>query len=248
MIYAGRARVRTVGEAAPVNENARLEMGKLLAAGLADNDAQSARETYCQTVTRAFKVSGEMFDLAGHALHDENAQALALVARIGAALGQGACDLLTANNPYAAAALIRQLVEVEYLLWTFADDITDASAWLHASRSERMQRFSPRVMRKRSQGRFRDREYQTHCERGGHPDPDGRVLLDGLREFDVTRSMWADLGHHLERAWGLFMAASATSKYLGDYLSGGEAVETERRRWHERDKLAERLPAPPWAT
>lgn len=40
--------------------------------------------------------------------------------------------MLEAENWYAAAALSRQLVEVEYLVWLFGTDPTEAEAWLSA--------------------------------------------------------------------------------------------------------------------
>jgi phage/plasmid primase-like uncharacterized protein len=45
---------------------------------------------------------------------------VATVAQISGELGAGAVALLEAGNNYAAAALIRQLVEVEYLASAFA--------------------------------------------------------------------------------------------------------------------------------
>jgi hypothetical protein len=239
-----RAKLRSMAE------SATLELNELVT-HLADDDAQAARASYCRVVVRGLNGSGVNLCLAGSVFDDESAQALGLVARIGAALGRGAGELLSAGNPYAAAALTRQLVEVEYLFWTFADDIADAPAWLHATREERQRCFSPAAMRKRSKGRFRAKEYQTHCERGGHPDPNARMLLDvspcAPPLFDATRAMWVDLGHHLERAWSLYVAASGVAGYVGDFIADSATVEAERRGWHERDPLARRFPIPPEA-
>jgi hypothetical protein len=46
---------------------------------------------------------------------------LATVLQIAGELVTGAVTLLEENNRYAAAALLRQLVEVEYLAWAFAE-------------------------------------------------------------------------------------------------------------------------------
>lgn len=45
-----------------------------------------------------------------------------LVGQTGGELAPGAIKLLHAENLYASAALIRQVVEVEYLASIFADD------------------------------------------------------------------------------------------------------------------------------
>ena len=95
-----------------------------------------------------------------------------------AATTSGTCMLLDAGNAYAAAALARQFVEIEYLLWTFADDPQDMTGWLHASRSQLGKRFQPATMRERSNGAFRAaEEHRSHCEHGGHPNPSAWFLV-----------------------------------------------------------------------
>jgi hypothetical protein len=53
---------------------------------------------------------------------------------------------------------------------------------------------------------------------------------------------WADLGQHLERAWGLLMDGSQVVGY-GDAIPASlvEQVERMRRAWHVRDRAADRL-------
>lgn len=95
-----------------------------------------------------------------------------------ASLVAGATSLLAAGNSYAASALNRQLVEVEYLAWTFGEDEEEARSWLRSNKQERLQRWHPRHRRERSAGRFRGSDYDEHCEYGSHPTPDGcRTLL-----------------------------------------------------------------------
>lgn len=245
------SRVRATGETTThqMSDSAAVDLKADFARQLADDDAQAGRERYCRTTANALDSSGAILDLAGSVLGDESAQALGLVARIGAALAQGAVAVLSASNAYAAAALIRQLVEVEYLLWTFDDDLAEAAAWLHANPRERQRSFGPAAMRKRSDGRFRDKEYDEHCAHGGHPNPKARTLLDPsplapVSPLDATRAMWVDLGHHLQRAWSLLSAASATAGY-GDFTQDGARIESERRAWHKCDPLAQRIPIPP---
>jgi hypothetical protein len=69
-------------------------------------------------------------------MRDDLAAGVSLAARMGGALARGTAALLDGGNAYGAAALLRQVVEVEYLFWTFAADPEDAARWLHASRSQ----------------------------------------------------------------------------------------------------------------
>lgn len=208
---------------------------------LADDDAHAARVAFCRTAADAIAGVGEALEVGGYVLRDESAQSLSLVTRIGAALAQGCCGLLETGNAYAAAALVRQFVEVEYLLWTFADDAEDAARWLHASRSQLERRFRPAAMRERSDGRFRSEEYRAHCDHGGHPSPRGWFLLANT-SIDPVRTGWVDLGQHLERAWRLLVDACGAIDYADVATTHVvEHVECTRATWHERDELAIRI-------
>lgn len=56
-----------------------------------------------------------------------------MVAQIGADLLEAFAALLSGSNHYAGAALLRQVVEVEYLTWAFAYHERDAPAWLNST-------------------------------------------------------------------------------------------------------------------
>lgn len=102
---------------------------------------------------------------------------LSIVVQVAGELTGGALLLLGNQNEYGAVALLRQLVEVEYLAWAFAEDEAEATSWLRASKEERQKSWQPRHMRERSEGRFRGVDYSMHCELGGHPTPtSGRLL------------------------------------------------------------------------
>ncbi|MEY2485957.1 MAG: hypothetical protein QOH39_1605 [Verrucomicrobiota bacterium] len=142
-------------------------------------------------------------------------RALAIVAQMGAELALGAAQLYEANRWYAGAALVRQLIEAEYLLFLFATDDNEPEIWLHASEAEAKRAFSPSQMRERSRGRFRVGEYQTHCRIGGHPRLAGHILLkehitpisaSPPKLFDPA-IQWVDLAQHLERFSTHYMAA-----------------------------------------
>jgi hypothetical protein len=166
---------------------------------------------------------------------------LAIVAQIAGELSAGAALLLEAGNDYSAAALIRQLVEVEYLAWAFAEDEDEAAAWLRSTKDERMQRWKPSHMRDRSAGRFRARDYALHCDLGGHPTREGARLLPE---------------HTRQPAWLLPFELAAHGASIYDYLAAaavrvGYTLATERPEfvklgaavsaWRSTDRLRERV-------
>jgi hypothetical protein len=94
---------------------------------------------------------------------DDETVAVGVLLEVGGELTLAALDLFEREQNYAAAALVRQLVEVEYLMWAFAESAKDAKRWLDSTRDERRQFFSPAVLRRRSGGRFLDKDYRHHC-------------------------------------------------------------------------------------
>lgn len=90
------------------------------------------------------------------------------IANIALSLVRGVCALLP-ENAYAANALLRQLVEVEYLAWACAHDRAEIVDWLTSDRQARLARWSPARLRQRAEGRFDAEDYREHCEMGGHP-------------------------------------------------------------------------------
>lgn len=170
-------------------------------------------------------------------------RAFAMVAQMGAELAVGAVQLYTLERWYAGAALVRQLIEVEYLLFLFATDATEPKQWLSASRAEAKKTFSPAAMRQRSAGRFRVEEYQAHCERGGHPRPSGHTLLREhhtpvsvapLKLMDPTYQ-WIDLAQHLERLARHYMAAVALNSPTNVYPDRFARLERLASDWHAAD-------------
>lgn len=100
-------------------------------------------------------------------------------------LGIAAAKLLSTSEHYAGAALLRQIVEIEYLTWTFEKGYRDINEWLNSSDKERMKSFSPAQLRKTSKGRFLYEDYKNHCEKGGHPVPRGIPLLGGKSKLEA---------------------------------------------------------------
>ncbi|MDQ6946020.1 MAG: hypothetical protein M3256_07040 [Actinomycetota bacterium] len=130
---------------------------------------------------------------------DDGTVALGLVAQMAAELGAGALTLLEVDNRYAAAALIRQLVELEYLSWWMTENPGERCRWIRASVDERRTLFSPAALRKMAGGRFTSGPYHAHCGMGGHPDPRARLLLPDHKPAVETDALVGDLLHHLGR-------------------------------------------------
>lgn len=64
---------------------------------------------------------------------------VARIAVIAAALGGGVCQLIQCGNHFPAYALIRQIVETEFVLWKFQRDVGLIPEWLNSDRERREQ-------------------------------------------------------------------------------------------------------------
>jgi hypothetical protein len=156
--------------------NLRLE----LLAAASDHEAISARRAVCRKLVTAFNQSGTSLRTVGNLTGpqrvdgsspfdngDDGLVALGYLSETAASLISGAVELFDDGNLYACAALNRQLVEVEYLAWAFAEDQDEATSWLRSSREARINRWQPRHLRQRSKGRFRASDYA--CARSLKP-------------------------------------------------------------------------------
>lgn len=216
------------------------------------HSAQEARREVCRVCADRLQKCGNVLWAFG-LTDDRRRQALATVLPIGGSVARGTVAMLEEENWYAAATLCRQLVEIEYLVWLFGTDPSEAEAWLTATQQDLRQTYKPSVMRKRSGGRFRDQEYWSHCELGGHPNPKAAFLLP---EHILPNSkashlpldwMWVDLGQHLERLWSF---AEIATKALGleavkVVADARSDVESALQRWHEQDPCADRFSSLP---
>jgi hypothetical protein len=138
---------------------------------------------------------------------DDRMVGVATVAQTGGELANGATALLHAKNRYAAAALLRQLVEVEYLAHAFEKQHVAAGDWLRAGRDERKTFWSPAKLRERAGETFLRSDYWRHCDMGGHPTTDGRALLPDHPGLSAHH-LWADLAGHLVPIWRHVVAAT----------------------------------------
>lgn len=193
---------------------------------LADDPAAIAsRLAVCQTVAMALSGVGHVFWVTGYLagpdrksgaspfkFGNDGAVGLATIAQIGGELAKGAIQLLQAENLYAASALMRQLVEVEYLTKAFETENEVAAGWLRANRTERIKFWSPERLRRRAGGVFIQTDYWHHCDRGGHPTREGMSLLPGHTIMN-SGYIWVDLTGHLKSIWTSF--AVGAERLLG---------------------------------
>ncbi|WP_157156205.1 hypothetical protein [Diaminobutyricimonas sp. LJ205] len=134
--------------------------------------------------------------------------AVSLVAEGASALVTGVRTLLP-DNVYAASALVRQLVEVEYLAWACGYDEAETLDWISSDRDTRRRRWQPRHLRQRAGDRFDADDYSDHCEAGGHPTPVGIMTLNG-----PTISQPELIGMAGVQSYELVLHTVATCDYL----------------------------------
>src|SRR3989442_8213104 len=122
-----------------------------------DPAATASRISLCEIVGEALARVGRVLWVMGYIVGpdrvsgvspfrfgDDTAVGVATVAQTGGELAHGAVALLRAGNRYAAAALLRQLVEVEYLAHAFEAQDDSAGEWLRAvDRKERLNFWAP---------------------------------------------------------------------------------------------------------
>ncbi len=130
----------------------------------------------------------------------EAVRAMGSLLQMAGELAFAAGRMLSDGEHYAGAALVRQIVEIEYLTWTFKEGHASVNAWLNSTFDERMKVFSPKRLRRNAKGRFLSKDYQNHCEEGGHPVPRGIPLLGG-KELGGAQILLVDLLTHCWRTW-----------------------------------------------
>jgi hypothetical protein len=217
-----------------------------------DRQSRAAREDVCRLLGVTFRVVGERLWLGGYMLGTDRRDGqspfgfgtdavvgLAVVVQIAGELISGAVALLAQDNLYGAAALLRQLVEVEYLAWAFAEDEQEAMSWMRSDRDERRHMWQPKHLRDRSQDHFRATDYHSHCERGGHPTPDATMLLPGHSRRQLPELWWLDLAEHGVSTWRYANDAAHRLGYEDWMRSRSEENDLPNaiERWEQRDRL-----------
>ncbi len=120
--------------------------------------------------------AGDVLDTVGYITRFDAAANARVAVQMTGELARGVVALLSTGNWYAGMALVRQLLELQYLLAAFAREPAVAGEWQRSTRAERTRgRFAPGSLRRA--GGFRDDDYWNHCDRGGHPTPLGTFLV-----------------------------------------------------------------------
>lgn len=173
---------------------------------------------------------------------DDAAVAVSTLLRIGSELISASANLIDDGRYYAGAALIRQLVEVEYLAWAFETNDAEAARWLRSTRTERQSFFTPAKLRKAADGRFRSVDYGFHCEWGGHPTPSSWMLLND--DGGMPQLMLSDGLGHTGRIWD-HIVQWAEQQQIGQFvLRKAEDMLKRYSAWKLADALTA-LPPPP---
>lgn len=221
------------------------------------NDPQQAtlRLTTSRRLASALQAIGKHAFVSGHILgtdrrdgrspfgHGSDAVvAVSRLASIASELLSASADLIADGRVYAGSALLRQLVEVEYLARAFAKDSDEASKWLRRDKQQRMKFFSPRKLRESSDGFFRDGDYTWHCEMGGHPVPDSGALLENRN--NLGQLLLSDAIGHAGRIAGFTLGFLKDREALLEMDHVERAVEDALTDWRNGDDLTNLPPHP----
>lgn len=115
------------------------------------------------------------------AFESDGAMGLGMISEMGGELIASSASLIRSDQCYSAAALIRQLLEVEYVVWWFGNDYAnEAKTWMRTPADDVWELFKPSRLRKMAKGEFDKNAYDTHCRLGGHPNPSALHLLRGI--------------------------------------------------------------------
>ena len=206
-----------------------------------DHSLTKLRSELAHVTAETFFRAGRKIHVLGHLIGSDRGNglspfghgsdetvAVSMLLRIASQLVSGSTDMFVDGRTYAAAALLRQMVEIEYLAWAMATREGDGERWLHSDRRQRESFFSPAKLRKAAQGTFRGKDYGYHCELGGHAVPRASVLLDG--DSAAPQLLVADMLGHTGRIWD----------HLADWARGGtNGAPVLTRNQHMAEKFSE---------
>jgi hypothetical protein len=88
--------------------------------------------------------------------------AVGLLLQMVGELAYAAGRMLSDREYYSGAALLRQVVEIECLTWTFQENSRSPAEWLESTHEKRMKDFSPAQLRQTSKVRFLSKDYRDH--------------------------------------------------------------------------------------
>lgn len=225
----------------PGTDADRVRVLAQLKAAVADRAAHELRVDCSACVAHGLAAAGKVMYVGGWLLRSRQMEGLGTLAEMAGELALEAVTAYKSQRWYAGAALVRQLIEAEYLLFLISREPDVAEEWLSATPDKMRKEFTPARMRARANGMFRDREYWLHCGLGGHPAPSARHLLASHPDPIGSKEIhWLDLAQHLDRIWTHFcramLAADAFDAVPKDVvLQVGDAVA----KWREGDSHRE---------
>ncbi len=221
----------------------------------ADGAQVALRNDLARFVATTFSRVGEELYAVGHIFGSDRVRgtsphghgsdeivAISLLLRIAGQLVSASADLFSDGRHYAAAALLRQMVEIEYLAWAFHTRDKDATKWLRSTEEERKEFFTPAKLRLAAKGQFRGKDYSYHCELGGHPVPGSTVLLQD--SFLVSQLLLSDLLGHAGHIWDHLLDWSAGNDWAIPIHQRREEMSSRFAKWNQADGL-NTLPPPP---
>lgn len=218
-----------------------------------ESDAILLRYRMSDTISLAFiAASNEMLDfekivcVEKQGIHKQNLEeetlAVSLILAIAGDLTNCAGMLYASKNTYSASALVRQLVEIEYLAWAFEYNPAEARKWIKSDKQERMQFFTPAKLRKAAGNRFRGKDYGYHCELGGHPVPGAAILLNN--KDNIGQILLSDMIGHTWRIWDHLVKWAEKSYDNHPIMRWALSLIDHYKKWEEHDELT-KLPPPP---
>jgi hypothetical protein len=168
---------------------------------------------------------------------DKDVLAISIMMGMLAELATVSARLLSGREHYAGDALLRQIVEIEYLTWCFNEGKREPASWLDSTPKMRKQDYSPRELRDVSAGMFLAVDYGNHCERGGHPTPIGQHLLAG-KSPEGAQILLVDLITHLWRSWDNISHWCSKIKDLEDLTRAmNSRIYPPLKQWAENDQI-----------
>lgn len=195
------------------------------------------RQVILSTARDFMAVGGALSRAVANEKGPQELHAIGLLMQMAGELALAAGRLLSDGEYYAGAALVRQVVEIEYLTWTFKEGHRNPSKWLKSTHAERMKDFSPSELRKTSKGRFLFKDYQDHCEQGGHPVPRGSFLLAG-ESPGSAQLLLVDLMCHSWRTWDQVVRWSENLPIASAVvLDRGSKISARLNNWGKQDPM-----------
>jgi hypothetical protein len=227
-----------------MDENPILDFIKfqsIISSALADEELKTLRHELAAFTSEQFRNAADELRIQDKG-NIEISKAVSIILKIASSLTSGANKLFLEDNAYSAAALVRQLVEIEYLAWAFENNENEARKWMLSSKEERMQFFTPAKLRKAAEGKFRSKDYGYHCELGGHPVPDAERLIDNSKI--QAQLLLSDMLGHLGRIWNHIVGWADGDVKQTSILSRKEMMIEQYVNWKTKD-ITTRLPSPP---